>query len=382
MAKYTGSKTLTRRQVARHTKEAQTQKTMIWITAGILGIVLVILGYGLVTELLIKARRPVASVGETTITTRIYQNRLRYERLMLESQLLQYQNYISQFDTGAEETQSFLQQLQLTAANLENQLSPDFASMLGKQILDQMMEEELIRQESRSRGIVVASDEVDLQIETMMGYDREAAQQASETEPLTDTVAPMTEAEYKDLYKGFETNILQTSKFSEAKFREMAEANLLREKLQQVLSEDMSTITDQVEVTTFVLDTEEIGLALRDRLNETGADIEAIVEELNMDENNQSSGYTLPWLPLGYLDSQLNPEIEKVAFNTPVGRASAPLSGPGELYYVIYVNGHEEREMDEDLATNVYQQKYQEWVDEQLATRSELFDWAAAIITE
>ena len=382
MAKHTRSKTLNRRQVARRDREARAQRIIIWITAGILGAVLIILGYGLVTELLIKARKPVASVGEISITTRAYQNRLRYERLMLKSQLLQYQSYINQFDAGAEETQSFLQQLQLTAANLEKQLSPDFASMLGKQILDQMLEEELVRQETRERGIVIPSSEVDLQIETMMGYDREAAKEASATDPLTDTAAPMTEAEYKDFYENFEANILQPSKFSEAKFREMVEANLLREKLQTVLSEDVNTIADQVEITIFVIDSEEAGQALHDRIDENSDDVEAIVEELNMDANEQSSGYTLPWLPVGYLSNQLNTEIEKAAFNTPVGHATAPLLGPGDLYYVLYVNGHEEREMDENLITNTYQQKYQEWLAAQIEARSTLFDWEAAVITD
>ena len=141
-------------------------------------------------------------------------------------------------------------------------------------------------------------------------------------------------------------------------------------------------VQDQVEVTLFSVATEEEADALRARLNDEGADPAAVVEEFNADENDQTTGYAVPWLPVGYLGSQLGTEVEQAAFNTPVGTASAAVLGPDGQYYVSYVTGHEERELGSDLLSTAEQQAYDEWLTQAKTDRTQYLDWEAAVITE
>jgi len=107
-----------------------------------------------------------------------------------------------------------------------------------------------------------------------------------------------------------------------------------------------------------------------------------LVEELSQNESPSSAGYDLPWLPQGYLDVQFGIELEKAAFNTPVGKASQPVLGIGEQYFVIYVKGHEERELSEDLLAQAEQQAYEGWLSTSKGELVKYLDWEAAIVTE
>jgi hypothetical protein len=281
--------------------------------------------------------------------------------------------------------QSFVQQLQLSAANLERQLSPDMASMLGGQILDKMIEEELLRKESTTRGLTVSQDEIDRQVESMMGYDRDAVASQdtlTETENITGTVAPMTEDEFKEIYQGFKSNVLDASSFLENDYREMIAADLLRQQLSDILAQDAQSTADQVQVTVLITGTEEAGIALRDQINVDNVEAATLLEDLNLDDDDLTSGFTVPWLPIGYLSTQLGADLEKLAFNTPVRRAADPILGPGDRYYVIFVDGHEERELSEDLLADAQEQKYNEWLTAQKEERSEYLEWEQAVITD
>lgn len=168
MAKYRRTeKQLTRRQVARREKEYRAQRLITFIAAGLGVLIVGILIYGIVTELFIKAQRPVAKAGDTVITTQDYRARQSYERWMTQLQVYQYQSYLAQLggqqtpviapEEGEEDPNagmdSLIQQLQLQLASLERQLSPDLASVFGGQVLDRMIEEALVQQEAAERGL-------------------------------------------------------------------------------------------------------------------------------------------------------------------------------------------------------------------------------------
>jgi hypothetical protein len=120
---------------------------------------------------------------------------------------------------------------------------------------------------------------------------------------------------------------------------------------------------------------------LSSRINDDGEDVETILTELNEDEDESSYAYTAPWLPIGYLGSQISTEIERVAFNTPAGRASQPILGPGDLYFVIFVNGHEERPLSDDVLYQTQEQEYNDWLLKQTEEQTEYLDWQPAVLT-
>ncbi|MEJ5312168.1 MAG: SurA N-terminal domain-containing protein [Anaerolineae bacterium] len=364
-------KTLTRRQVARRVKEEKLNRILTWSAIGVVAAILLIIGYGLVTELVVKARRPVARVDGVAITTQQFQRRLYYERLLMRRQLDMNRYYLSQIDSTDETMQSYSQYLQNTVSNLDSQLSANMASVLGKQVLDTMLEEELVRKEAQARGLSVSQDDVALQIEKMLGYDRTAA------ETVTDTT---TIKSFEELYSDLKENILEPSKLSEQDFRTMVETSLLREQLIAIIGADVPQTSDQVDPIIFAVDSDETGMALRERI-ENGEDPTGLIVELNNDESDQTAGYALGWVPVGYLGGQLGPEIEQVVFNTPVGKAAEPTLGSDGQYYVIYVNGHEERPVDEATLRQMREDQYNAWLEPQKQTRWEYLDWQKAVLT-
>ena len=115
---------LTRKQVARREKENKAQQTLVWAAIGVAVIVVAILSYGLVTELIIKAGKPVASIDGNNIVTRDYQRRLYYERLLMRQQLIVYQNYLYQLDAEDPNMQEFYQQINETGQTMRPMACP------------------------------------------------------------------------------------------------------------------------------------------------------------------------------------------------------------------------------------------------------------------
>lgn len=382
MAKRNTSKRLNRRQQARHEKEKSTQRTITWVAVVVIAVVVLLSGYAL-GGMALQSQKKVASVGSVNIITRDFQHRQEYQRRLVESNIYQYQYQLESFQAqsdGSEGMQSLVQQYQIYINSLQQQLSADNAELFGKNVLDTMVEEELIRQEAATRGLTVSQEEMDIQIELDMGYDREAASAAmTETSAITATAA-MTKGLYQEYYQSFKTNILEGS-ISEAEYRDIIKAGLLRTKVQDIVGENVQSIDDQVETVIFITGTAESALAFQIRLND-GETPETLIEELNADTSAASAGYTLPWLPLGYLSGQVGPDVERAAFNTPIGQASEPIMGLDGNYYVVYVSGHEERELSDDLLEDARQAQYDTWVEEQKTSRAEYFDWQGAIITD
>jgi parvulin-like peptidyl-prolyl isomerase len=397
MAKYKRSeKQLTRRQVARREKEYRAQRLITWIAASLGVVILGILIYGVVTEVFIKARRPVARVGDRVITTQDYRARQTYERWMTEMQVFQYQSYLAQLaaqqtrpsnddgensdaDTGLD---SLIQQLQLQLGSLERQLSPDLAPIFGGQVLDRMIEETLVRQEAAERGLSVSDDRMRQEIGLLLGLNPNPIT----LDPDTEDATPAAEMEgsmedFDDIYRQFKTNVLQPTRFDEKDFRDMVRASILRDELRNAMAESVDLQQDQVEIILFSLATEESAEATRDRLTQDNEDPEALAEEFAMDEDPTTSAFSLPWLPAGYLSAQLGREVESVAFNTAVGRTSPVVRGQDGLYYVIYVSGHELRELSEDLAVQAGNQAYELWLTTAKAQHAEYLDWQAALVT-
>jgi len=369
---------------------------MTWIATAVGTVIVLVLAYGSISEIL-KARKPAVTIGETAIVANDFKARQSYERWMTELEIYQYENYLTQLSsqqlavTSTEEdaaaaaeatvddgTEALVQQLQYTLSNLQQQLAPDFTDLYAGQVLDAMIEEELVRQWAAERELTVTEDEMQLGIELTVGYDRTAA-----TSTLTDTaVTTVDQPDFDELFEQFDTNVLKITRFSEEDFRAMITAQLLAEKLMEGLAADIDIVRDQVELTVFTVDTEDAGLVLTHRMNDDGEDPAVLAEELAQAESPTSAGYDLPWLPQGYLDIQFGIELEKAAFNTPVGKASQPILGTGEQVFVIHVKGHEERELSEDLLAQAKQQAYEGWLSTTKGELVEYQDWEAAIVTE
>lgn len=367
-------KELNRRQQATRKRDEKAQHIIMWIAIGIGALILLVLGFGIVSELVLKANAPVARVDGAPIRTRDYQARVRFERLSTQNQILQYQSYLTQFDTSDPMMQSFVEQLQQQQQQLQTQLMPGLATVFGGGVLDQMIEEELVRLEAARLGFSVTEEEIERQIEQLFGYDRDAV--AAATTPITGTATPMTRDEYLGYLDQFRGSYLRTSGLSEAAFRQSVKSDLLRPKVVEALTQDVDTQALQVEVTLLMTRTLEGAAALQARLN-AGADVDALLEELNADDVDASVAFTMPWSTPGRFVAEFGQGVENAAFETPVGTASDPIAAtaPEDTYYVVFVRGREVRELDTLTVQQVREQRFKEWLTQQITARVTYLDW-------
>lgn len=366
-------KELTRRQQATRKRDEKTQRLIIWIAIGVGALIVLVLGFGIVNELIIKANAAVARVDGVPIKVKDYQARVRFERLRLQNQILQYQSYLMQFDTSDPTMQTFVEQLRQQQQQLQTQLSPGLAVMFGSGVLDRMIEEELVIKEAARLGISVTPEEIERQVEQLFGYDRDAI---AVTEPITGTATPMTQEEYRQSFERFRGSFLRASGLSEQAFRRGVEADLLRTKLIEALTQDVATQALQVEVTIFMTRTLEDATAIQARLN-AGEDPDALREELNNDDVDASFGFTIPWSTPGRFASEFGVGVENAAFETPVGTAAAPIAAENaeDTYYVVFVRGREVRDLDAFTIQQAREQRFNEWLQQQMAARVEYLDW-------
>lgn len=374
-----------RKQLATRKRDEKAQRIIMWIAIGVGVVILSVLGYGVVSELFIKANAPVARVDGEPIKTKDYQARVRFERLSTKNQILQYENYLAQYDTTDEFMQTLATQLQQQKQQLELQLAPGSVAIFGSSVLDKMVEERLVSKEAARLGITVTQEEVDRQIESLFGYDRDAV--AATTAPLTPTTTtvtntaavtntetPMTRAEFETYYEQFKSVYLRPSGLSEEAFRQSVEIELLRPKVVEALTQDIETKANQAQVTVLVTGTLEAALALQERLN-AGESVDALVEELNNSETGGGWAADLGWVQPGRLTTDFSADVDTAAFEIPVGTASDPITRDETEYYVVFVRAREVRDLDEATLSAAREQRFSEWLAEQKQSRVEYLDY-------
>ena len=380
--KHAPPKELTRKQQSHIERERRIQKFLLWGVAAV-GIVIVgILVYGLVVEKVIKAREPVASVGDVPITMAELEARTRFMRMQMQTELqywVQQQQALDPTDTSM---QFYLEYIQGNIRDLQTQLSPENVPVIEEQSLDQLIQEELVRQEAEHRGITVASEKVQQEIEQFFGYDRNPATPTpapGATPPLTPTESltpvpttvplptptPMTEEEFQQLYTTYLKQSLKPLDISEKQFRSWVEVSLLTEKLREEIEAQIPATADQVNLRTMSVDSEERANELVARLDD-GEDFQTLADELENDEEVTGHSVELGWLPRSILEQNLGPELTDLAFSLEVGEHSQPVPEEGGMWYtIILVVDHEERELEPFARQQLGADAFQEWLNAQ-----------------
>jgi peptidyl-prolyl cis-trans isomerase D len=148
----------TRKHMARLERE---QRQTRWILISFIVIVVSavgLVGYAYLDANYLQFRRPVARVGNVSLTVAEWQSRVRMQRSGLINQLQLYAQYAQYFgmDLSSQEQQ------------INAQLNDSAA--LGQTVIDSMIDEELIRQEAAKRGITASTQEVDQAIQANFRY--------------------------------------------------------------------------------------------------------------------------------------------------------------------------------------------------------------------
>jgi len=148
----------TKKHLARLERERRQTNIILFFFIGLLVIVAGLIGYTILYNVYLQARQPVAKVGNVNIRVSEWQTRVLLQTQNLQSQYNMYQQYSQMLGMD------FSQQLQ----QIQTQLSDP--TSLGQTVLDQMIDEELIRQEAAKRGITVSQADVDQAIQSAYSY--------------------------------------------------------------------------------------------------------------------------------------------------------------------------------------------------------------------
>jgi parvulin-like peptidyl-prolyl isomerase len=394
-------KVVTKKHMARLERERRQSNIIRGIAISGILIVALLLGYGYLKLNVLQLREPVAEVNGVTITTGEWQERVQLQRVNLLNLYQTYQFYQQSFGM---DTSQQLQQIQLTLQSPE---------ILGQDVLDQMVDEILIRQEAEKRGVSVSADEVEAAVQESYGFFPNgtstptitptefslptlSAEQltiypatATPTEVLTSTPAPTSTPEKAVTptatsttapptptfvpqdptatvtpytLDGFKTQYSESvgnfkaSGVSEATLRSAYESRLLRDKLLEELTKDTPRTEEQVWAR-HILVADEGKAATVMALLKHGSDFAKLAQEFSTDTGSGAKGGDLGWFGKG----AMVPEFEEAAFSQAIGEIGEPVKSQFG-YHIIQVLGHEELPLNASQYDEKRQTSFTEWL--------------------
>lgn len=217
---------VTRKETVRRRKDAEQNRRVAIGLIAVGALLVILIGAGVIQELVLKPRQPVAVVNNQNISSQDYQKRV----------LLDW------FQAG------------------NNLTDPQGTSL---ETLDQMIDDKILREQAQQRGITVSPEEIDQAIEKTFGYERTpptatptpavAPTQAPTPTPGGEPTAtpqptptPVTLEAYQKAYQSYMDRLKQAASVSPADFRSLIESDLLRQKLYEVVAKDVPTTEEQV----------------------------------------------------------------------------------------------------------------------------------------
>ena len=220
-----------------------------------------------------------------------------------------------------------------------------FLPALQQQILEQEIDLSLLRQLALQEGVSAAPDEIESQVAELEA-----------------------QVEDSDLFADW-TSFLSENGLTEESLRQMITDSLLTEGLTDMMGG--SRVVEQVRASHILVETEETGQEVLDRLAE-GEPFAALAAEYSIDPGSKAQGGDLGWFPRG----QMVPEFENAAFTLEPDETS-DLVKSDFGYHIIHVVAKEERELVPDLYAQMQQQAFQEWftAERAEATVERLYDF-------
>lgn len=388
---------LHKKHIARQQREQQQGRIILYTFFGILAAVVLLLLYGWLDIKYFQANRPVAKVGDAEILVKDFEPRVRLQR----QQLLSQYNLYSQYQQFGMDVSAQLQQIQS---------SLDAPVTVGQTVLDQMINEELIRQEAAKRGITVDETELNDAVQAAFNYfpdgtpvpsatptqvtlpdvpaeaftivtqtplptatleptaTPESAPTATATPVLpTPTVGPTSTPEPTATpytLEGFQSDLENSNQrmvklgFDEDVFRKFFEAQLLETKLREAISADIATTQTQVWARHILVADEQAAKDIIVRL-QAGEDFATLAKELSTDTGSGLNGGDLGWFGTG----AMVPEFETAAF---------ALKNPGDIttepvqsdfgYHIIQLIAKQERPLTADQYETAKQKAFADWL--------------------
>jgi len=414
MAKESKQKIITKKHLARLERERRQTRNILIAIIVVVVVVVGSIGYGILDRLVLKPIQPVATVNKVNITTKDWQARVRYARQGIIQQYVQTYQMAQAFGSDPNTSQYFQNSLQQIAAQLDD------PTTVGNQVLNTMIQDVLIKEEATKRGISISTADIDNTLKQDFGYfpngtptptpelptlvvptlNPTQLQMITPTPTLTPTVpatttitiptptqvptptlvpTPYTEQAYQVNLKQALDNINKNIQIDQAAFNQIVSAQLLRQKVMEAITADISHTEDQVWTRQIVVtDTATADKIVQ--LLKSGQDFAKLADQYTLDTATKANGGDIGWQTA----SNLDPAVAKEAFalKNP-GDVSTPTVGTTGIY-IIQLVSHEVRQLSTTDYNNRVQQKFTDWLTAQRSAATvKIYDyWKDRVPTE
>jgi parvulin-like peptidyl-prolyl isomerase len=188
------------------------------------------------------------------------------------------------------------------------------------------------------------------------------------------TPTPYTLSEYDKNVQQYLTSIKTVASLSEADLRWIFTMQLLRQKVYDAITADISRQQDQVWARHIVVSDQTQSQSIYDRLA-SGEDFVTVATEVY---SGTANTIDLGWFGTGTLDTN----AETIVWAMPIGQISEPIETANgwEIYQVL---GHEVRTLTDSELDTLKQTDFQKWIDDQkTAENVQTFDiWKTRVPT-
>lgn len=374
-------------------------------------LIILVIGIAVVNELFLTPARAVATVGDTEISLRDWEARVRFERAQ---RIIFLENQLNSFGGDVGIIQQF-------AGNIINELF-DPESM-GQDALNTMANEVVMCQALQDRGIEITDADIQKQIGLAYAFYGEGVSPTQQPEPtatiqptpsltpiptavITDivptetafptptagptgtpfpTATPVSEQEFQDQFGEFMTQ-LDDLGVDESTYRSVVRAQLCSERLAEVLTDELpiSRVAPQASLFVISANTEESANEVAALVDSEGFlttwnTIISRPDDPEATELPATNAFELLWRTQSNLQqSGLGSEVAAAAFELPVNEPSNIIAVDNgddtTTYYLIMVSGREDRELSASDFQTRQSEELQGFIDEQLAGNLQIND--------
>ena len=413
MAKKQSPKIVTKKHLARLDRERRQTRIITGIAIGIIVIVVLGIAYGLLNDTLFLNWRPAVTVNGETRSLHEFQVRVRVAREQLIGQYMQYMQLAQMFGLDPTSDPQMSQSLNQITSSL------DTPTTVGGQVMQDMVDDLLIRQYAKANGITVAADEVEKAAQAALNYypsgtptptltptalvyaTLDATQMALITPTFTPTFAPTAtlaptatpfptatpnltatktpipsvtptatpytlqgyQSQYQTALKNYSSFGLTASEFRYIFF----ESGLYRERVQAKITANITHSQEQVWARHILVADEATANNLYNELV-AKADFATLAADNSIDTATKTKGGDLGWF--GKDSATIPTELITEAYSLKIGDYSKPIK-TSSGYDIIQVLGHEVRPLTDQEYQSAVSGAFTTWLQEQ-STKSKV----------
>jgi parvulin-like peptidyl-prolyl isomerase len=345
-----------KRQHSRWQRERRQRLIIFSLAAAILALVALVLAFGYVREILVRPTETAAVIGDQTISIGQLVQRVRPQLSAIDNELARLASQGATVPTSNSPTDQNARQYQMLRSQ---------RASTADQVLQDMIDEELVRLEDEKRGIVVTQDEIEARMngdlakqQATIADARNAGSGPDAAVALGPTATPtkvptLTAEAFETAYQEFLSRI----SFTDQQYRAYVEALLQRDKLRDALSATLPAVQEQVHARRLTVSTQEEATAALAQIRSNERTLEDLAREKSIDLLSKTAGGDLGWLPRG-IDS---PQFDDAAFRLSVGEIGDPvLTAQG--WEVLQLLEKESRPLSEEHLDRIKAKAMDEWL--------------------